>query len=456
LLDSFTLAPGTALDETIVTANRMSKALLADPAVAHVFARIGSASDTAYTEKNYAGEIQIVLKPGMATNALDKIAAHLRQVAAQPGVQQSFGTPTMERLGESLSGLPQPFEVTIFGNHISTLRHLSETVTTRLKTVPALADIFNNDAYPVTQLQISPRAAVLRSVSLTPTELADQLGLLLRGRVLASVPNGASHLDLYLRQADAPYLDLPALGREPIATPQGWVPLSRLASLNLQVEPNQLEHFNGERALNIMATPQGPLGSTIADAKASLSGLKLPRGYRITFGGMYPELIHTAEAMGVAVVVALFLTLGMLALQFGDLRLPLILLLQAPLAFTGGALALAISGVGLNATGLIGLLTLVGVSLNHGIVLLTYVRAHEKQGLAPDAAVRRAVHERLRPIVLTTLTASLGMLPTALGFGAGAAPEQGLAIVVLGGVLWSAMLSTNLLPALYLRWGHRS
>ncbi len=205
-----------------------------------------------------------------------------------------------------------------------------------------------------------------------------------------------------------------------------------------------------------MATPRGALGSTIADAKAALSSLSLPHGYRISFGGMYPELIHTAEAMGVAVVVALFLTLGILALQFGGLRLPLILLLQAPLAFTGGALALAMSGVGLNATGLIGLLTLVGVSLNHGIVLLAYVRAHEKQGMAPDEAVRRAVNERLRPIVLTTLTAALGMLPTALGFGAGAAPEQGLAIVVLGGVLWSAMLSTNLLPALYLRWGHRS
>ena len=128
-------------------------------------------------------------------------------------------------------------------------------------------------------------------------------------------------------------------------------------------------------------------------------------------------------------------------------------LVLAPLAFTGASLALAISGVGLNATGLIGLLTVVGISLNHGIVLLTYVRAHEKTGTPPVDAVRRAVRERLRPILLTALTAALGMLPTALGFGTGAAPEQGLAIVVLGGVLWSSLLSTNLLPALYLRWG---
>jgi cobalt-zinc-cadmium resistance protein CzcA len=201
-----------------------------------------------------------------------------------------------------------------------------------------------------------------------------------------------------------------------------------------------------------MATPQGPLGSTIAAAKTALAPLSWQAGYRVAFGGLYPELISTAEAVGIAVLLAVLLALGILTVQFGGWRLPLILLLQAPLAFTGGALALALSGVGLNATGLIGLLTLVGVSLNHGIVLLAYVRSHEQRGMQREDAVRRAVCERLRPIVLTTLTAVLGMLPTALGAGAGAAPEQGLAIVVSGGVLWSAVLS-NLLPALYLRWG---
>ncbi len=453
LLDSFTLPPGTSLDQTITAADRMSAALRADPAVAHVFARIGSARNTAYTEKTSAGEIQIVLKPGIGTDSLDRLAAHLRAVARQPGVVQSIDTPTIERVGESLSGLPQPFEITLFGNRIDRLRRLSQQVVARLKTVPALSDIFNDDAYPVTQLQIRPRAEVMRSLGLAPADLARQLGLLLRGRVLASMPHGASRLDIYLRQADAPYLDLAQLGREPIATARGWVPLAQVAKLDLQAQPNQIEHFGGERALTIMATPLRALGSVVADARAALHGLAMPQGYRIEFGGMYRELIRTAAAMGLAVALALILMLGILALQFGGWRLPLILLLQAPLAFTGGALALAISGVGLNATGLIGLLTLVGVSLNHGIVLLTYVRAHEQKGMPPEDAVRLATRERLRPIVLTALTAALGMLPTALGFGQGAAPEQGLAIVVLGGVVWSSVLSTNLLPALYLRWG---
>jgi cobalt-zinc-cadmium resistance protein CzcA len=101
----------------------------------------------------------------------------------------------------------------------------------------------------------------------------------------------------------------------------------------------------------------------------------------------------------------------------------------------------------LNASGLVAFLTLIGVSLNHGIVLLHRVQRNEAAGLPPE----EAVHVRIRPIILTTLTAALGMLPTALGWGLGAAPEQGLAVVILGGVVWSALLSTNLLPALYLR-----
>ena len=455
LLDSFTLAPGSSLDETITAVDRISAAFREDPAVAQVYARIGSARDTAYTEKSFAGEIQVVLRPEANANHLDRIAARLRDEATQPGVQQSFDTPTIERVGESLSGLPQPFEVTVYGERIGTLRSLSDAVTARLRRVPALADIFNNDAYPVTQLAIDPRPGAMRSVALTPAELADQLELLLRGRVLARLPDGPSHLDLYLRLPDAPYLGLDQLARQPIHTARGWVPLERVAHLELQIQPNQLRHLNGGRAVEILATPQGPLGSTIAAARSALAGLTLPPGYRVEFGGLYPELVHTAEALGAAVAGALLLTLGILGLQFGGLRLPLILLMQAPLAFTGAALALAISGVGLNATGLVGFLTLIGVSLNHGIVLLAYVRAHERQGLAVEDAVRRAVRERFRPIVLTTLTAVLGMLPTALGLGVGAAPEQGLAVVVLGGVLGSAILSTNLLPALYLRWGTR-
>ena len=143
---------------------------------------------------------------------------------------------------------------------------------------------------------------------------------------------------------------------------------------------------------------------------------------------------------------------GILILQFDGLLVPGLLLLEIPLALMGGAIALIVSGVGLNAIGLVAFLTLIGIGLNHGIVLLYRARRNEAAGMPVEEAVKEAIHVRFRPIVLTTLTAALGMLPTALGWGQGAAPEQGLAVVILGGVLWSAIRSTNLIPALYLHW----
>ncbi len=448
MLESFALPPGTSLNDTKATVLSMTRRLRRDPAVAHTFARIGSPAGSAYTEPAYAGEIQIALKPEIAVNTLDRIGRRLLKESRTTGVQLSLDTPTIERLGESLSGLPQPFVIRIFGNRIETLRSVSEQVVKRLRRVPALTDIFNNDAYPVTQLQILPKPGALAAYGMTPAQLYAQLQPLLAGQVVAEVPQGNYPLDLYVRLAGAPDRSLQALRALPIRS-KGWTPLGSLAELKLVATPNQIRHIDGARALDILATPTGPLGGTIAAAKQALAGLHLPAGYRIAFGGLYPELEHAAAGLGIAALAAFVLMVGILTLQFEGLLVPGLLLLQIPLAFTGGATALILSGVGLNATGLVAFLTLVGIGINHGVVLLYRARRNEAAGMGPEEAVRDAVQVRFRPIFLTTLTALLGMLPTALGWGQGAAPEQGLAVVIMGGILWSALLSTNLIPALY-------
>ncbi|MGA8261177.1 MAG: efflux RND transporter permease subunit [Arenicellales bacterium] len=448
VLESFTLPPGSSLDETRAVVARISRALDSDPAVRHTYARIGSPGSTTYTERSYAGEIEIVLQPSAGGSSLDEVAQHLENISKQEGVQLSIGTPTLERVGESLSGLPQPFVVRVFGGEIARLRSLSEEVVTRLRHLSAVSDVFNNDGYPVTQLQIQPRTRALAAHGLTPAAFYAQLQPLLVGEVLGEVPNGGYPLALYMRLADAPRKTLTGLEELPIRT-QGWTPLGQLADLKLVTRPNQIRHIDGARALEITAVPLGPLGSTIAAARGALAGLSLPAGYRIDFGGLFPELEDAAVSLLIAAAAAFLLMIGILVLQFDGLLVPGLLLLQMPLAFTGGAIALLASGVGLNAIGLVGILTLIGISLNHGIVLLHRARRNEAAGMPVEEAVREAVGVRFRPILLTTLTAALGMLPTALGWGRGAAPEQGLAVVIMGGIIWSALLSTNLIPALY-------
>ncbi len=452
LLESFTLPPGSSLLESRAAVDRMTRRMLADPDVAHVYARIGSSGSTTYTEPAYAGEMQVALKRGVSVNALDAIGERIQRESRLPGVQLSVDTPTIERLGESLSGLPQPFVVHVFGRHVREMRKLAEQITARLRTVPALSGLFDNDGYPVTQLTISPRSVALAGYGMTPASLYAQLDPLLNGQLLAQVPEGNVPLDLYMRLKDAPQRSVGSLARLPIRTATGWTPLGALATLRLVQTPNQIDHIAGARALDIMATPTGTLGSTVAAARRALAGLKLPPGYRIEFGGLFAQLERSALGLGVASLAALVLMIGILILQFDGLLVPGILLLEIPLAVTGGMVALLVSGVGLNATGIIGFLTLIGIGLRHSIVLLDRARQNEAAGMPVEEAVREAIHVRFRPIVLTVVTAALGMLPTALGFGQGAAPEQGLAVVILGGLLWSAVRATNLIPALYLYW----
>ncbi len=455
LLESFTLPPGASLLDTRAAVRHIARRLLRDPAVAHVYARIGASASTTYTEPAYAGEIQVALKPGVSVNALDSIGRRIERESRMPGVQLAVDTPTIERLGESLSGLPQPFVLHVFGASIPELRLLAERITARLRRVPDLADVFDNDGYPVTQLQLEPRAQALAVHGLTPRTLYAQLDALIDGQVISRVPDGNVPLGLYVRLADAPQRSVARLAALPIRTAGGWTPLGQLARLRLVQTPNQIRHIAGARALDILATPTGPLGSTEAEARRALRGLKIPPGYRIAFGGLAVELEHAAVGLLLASLAAFAAMVGVLLLQFDGLLIPGILLLEIPLALTGGTVALVLSGVGLNATGMIGFLTLVGIGLRHSIVLLDRARANENAGMPLDDAVREAIQVRFRPIVLTAATAMLGMLPTALGLGQGAAPEQGLAVVILGGLLWSALRSTNLIPALYLHGRRR-
>lgn len=449
LLESFTLPPGSSILDTERVVRSVTHRLEADPVVNHVFARIGSPDTGAYDEPAYAGEIQITLKPNVNVNSLDKIRNRVLRETQTPGVQLSIDTPTIERVGESLSGLPQPFVIDVYGSSIGKLRKVSERIVKRLRPIRELTGIFNNDGYLVTELQITPRTGALAALHITPSQLFAQVRPLLNGEIVGKIPKGNVPLALYVRMAGAPDQSIAELKRLPIRT-EGWTPLGQLTNIQMVATPDQIRHIEGARALEILATPTGSLGSTIAAARKALTGLHLPAGYRFRFGGLYPQLERAALGLGAAALAALVLIIAIMVFQFDGLLVPGLLLLEIPLAFTGGALALLVSGVGLNAIGLVGFLTLIGIGLNHGVVLLHRTRRNEAAGMDPEAAVREAVHVRFRPIALTALTAILGMLPTAIGWGQGAAPEQGLAAVILGGILWSALLSTNLLPALYL------
>lgn len=453
LLDSFVLPPGTALPKVKTVVRQMSLRMLRDPDVSNVLARIGSPASSTYFEHSNSGEIQIVLKRGLHASRLDYLARRLKREAQLPGVEQSFDTPTIERVGESLTGLPQPFAIRIEGPSVSMLETLTRKAAQRLAKSASFSSLFANDAFPVNQLNIKPRAGALAGYGISSGALSTTLRLALAGAVIGRIPHGDTHINLYMRLKDPQRIATDQLKRLPIhLTGDRVVPLSALAKLRMRVGPSVLRHINGARMLEITGQPSGSFNAAASAARRILDGIHFPTGYRFEIGGLYPQFERTLEALAAVAIAALVLMVGILLIHFDGWVAPLLVLLEVPLAFGGGAASLAASGIGLNLLGIVGFITLIGISLNHAIVLLDRVKRNELAGHTLEQAVREAVQVRFRPILLTTLTAVLGALPTAAGWGVGAAPEQGLAIVLVGGMLWTALLSTNLIPALYLHY----
>ncbi|OYV48022.1 MAG: hypothetical protein B7Z77_11285, partial [Acidocella sp. 20-58-15] len=274
LLESFTLSPGTSLADTDALMRRLSARLARDPAVEHVLARIGSAADSTYTEPAYAGEITIRLKPGEGGASLDAIASRVQAETQFPSLQTGIDTPTIERLGESLNGLPQPFALDLYGDDLSQMSASAGAIAQRLSHVPGLSNLFNDEGYPETQIRITPRTAALAAAGMTPAELSGQVSALLAGQVVAELPDGAAPLPLYLRLPNPHLLSLTQLRALPVG-PGSATPLRALADVSLTTSPNQFMHIDGARALEILATPATAPNLAIAQAKP-LWGWGLP------------------------------------------------------------------------------------------------------------------------------------------------------------------------------------
>src|SRR5258706_404035 len=272
LLESFTLPPGTSLHDAEDAADRIAQRLLNLEPVAHVFSRVGSASGTSYTEPAYAGEIQIALKPDVNASSLDKIGKQVLEASNLPAVQTVIGTPTLERVGETLSGLPQPFVIDVYGDSIVALQSLSPEVTRRLAGVSDLSDVFNNDGYPVTELRITPNPDGLALNGITPAPLFSQLHILLAGQTVATVPEGNGHLDVFVRLINPTHLSIEQLNQITIIA-SGLFALSYVADVRMVTGPNVIRHLNGLRAVEILATPTAPLGQVISASKQALATL---------------------------------------------------------------------------------------------------------------------------------------------------------------------------------------
>ena len=229
------------------------------------------------------------------------------------------------------------------------------------------------------------------------------------------------------------------------------VPLREVAKIESLLGPNQINRENGKRRVVVTANVRDrDLGGFVEDLQQRIEQqVSVPEGYWIDYGGTFEQLISASQRLAVVVPVTLVLIFGLLFMAFGSARDAVIVFSGVPLALTGGVAALALRGIPLSITAGVGFIALSGVAVLNGLVMIAFIRNLREQGQSLDDAVVNGALERLRPVLMTALVASLGFVPMALNVGTGAEVQRPLATVVIGGIVSSTLLTLLVLPTLY-------
>jgi len=401
----------------------------------------------------------LVLKPRDQWRSPDKevLLERLREaVAGFAGINFSFTQPIEMRTSEMLSGVRGDLAVKIYGADLAQLNRLAAQVVTLLEAIPGSQDVLTVSNTGLQYLQVDIDRMAVGRFGLTVDQVQNDLRALVEGRQAGIVVEEGRRLPLMVRGEQALRMS-PELFqnlRLPLADGQA-VPLSYLARLKTVDGPVRVERENGARMAVVRANVQDrDLVGFVAEAQAAVAReVKLPTGYRIAWGGQFENQQRAASRLMVVVPVALALIFLLLFTTFGSLRQAALVFINIPFAMIGGVIALAITGEYLSVPASVGFIALMGIAVLNGLVMISYFNQLAARGMDTMAVITEGARRRLRPVLMTASITGFGLVPLLLATGPGSEIQRPLAIVVIGGLLSSTLLTLVLLPLLFRRFG---
>jgi CzcA family heavy metal efflux pump len=449
VIDYF-LPAGTSLAETDAAALRIEEELRQDPAVATWTRRTGAELGPVTATLMNRGDIAVQLVPRRRRPEAEEVMGRLRERldAGMPNVRIEF-VQILEDVLNDLSGNPRPLEVRILGEDQAVLQHLATETEKRLDGTPHLVDYYRGVEDEVPLLRCVPDPDAVGHAGLLPEDVADDLETALRGSVVGTVPHLDRLVPVRVRFPDAVRYDPQAMGSLPIALGPAVVPISRLVHSGVERSASTLYRENmSPAALASGDVEGGDLGGLVRAVSARLRGLELPRGYRLEIGGRAESQERAFREILLVLGLGVLVVFAVLVGQFRSTGAAVLVLLTVPPALGGGILFLAVTGVPLNVSSLMGLVLLVGLVVKNGILLVGSALGRLEAGDALHDALRFAGRRRLRPILMTTLCTVFGLMPLAFSLGAGSELQRPLAVAVIGGLLFSTAATLFLLPAI--------
>ena len=448
--------PGTPLADGDALGREVEQALLAFPEVVSTSRRTGRAEKDEHVQGVNASEMEVVLRPGRPKAEL--LAELRRAVATIPGVNVSFGQPISHRIDHMISGSKTNLAVKFFGPDLAVLRGLSGGAERILREVPGLVDLSNQEQATVPQLLVEFDREAMARHGLSPADVAQSLEALFQGTVAGEIVEGGLTSRVVVRFPERLRARREDMASLPVTAPGGAIlRLGDVARVRFDLGPGLVRRENVQRVAMLTANVAGAdLTGVVQEAQRALAEkLDMPEGYQVTFGGQFEEAARSFENLGLLSAGILAAMYGLLFLAFRSHRHTLIVLVNLPLALIGGLLALAVLRTGLSVASTVGFITLFGIAIRNGVLLVGhYEHLMRDEGVPVREAVLRGSRERLAPVLMTALTAGLALIPLVLaGQEPGNEIQSPMATVILGGLLSSTFLNLVVVPVLFARWG---
>ncbi|WP_266168955.1 efflux RND transporter permease subunit [Dyella subtropica] len=455
-----TMPATISLEAGMDKVNRMRQILKAHPEVITVVSQHGRPDDGSDASGFYNVELFVPLKPENtwpSGETKDTLVKELQQAFGNefPGVEFNFSQYIQDNIEEGLSGVKGANSVKIVGPELPVLEKLADQVLHEMRQVKGIEDLGAFHVLGQPNLNITIDRAKAARYGLNTGDINSVVQAAAGGTQATTVLEGDRQFSLTVRLAQTYRSDVQAIGDIKVgyATPSGstaYIPLRELASITLDTGASYIYHERNERFIPVKFSVRGrDLGGTVAEAQHRIAEhVTLPSGYHLVWAGEFEDMQQAKDRLAIVLPIAIGLILALLFTLFNSFRDSLLTLAAIPFSIAGGIIALYLSGLNLSVSAAIGFVSLFGVSVMNGILVITYFNHLVFEGKSPLEAMYLAAEQRMRPMLMTALSACIGLLPAALSTGIGSQVQRPLATVVVGGMLLGPIMLLIVAPAL--------
>lgn len=450
-------APGTSLEKSTEIGTLAEQILLKHPNVTKTSRKTGRGELDEHGKPANASEIEVGLE--MKDRSLQDVLGELRdEMTAIPGTIITFGQPISHRIDHMLSGATANIAVKIFGPELFRLRAIAEDVRTEMSQVNGIADLSVEQQADISQLRISPRRSEISKYGMSIVQVAEAAEVAMSGMVVSKTLEGDRVFDVLVKYDDSARKDIDSIRSTLIDTPSGMkVPLGSVADIFSAKGPNSISRENVQRKIIVQANVSGrDLRGVYEDVKSRIEdNLKLPPSYYIEYGGQFQSEAEASRMISILSILSMLAIFLILYMEFGSFKTAGLVMVNLPLALIGGIIVILLTSREISIASIVGFITLFGIAARNGILLVShYLHLIKEEGKSLRIAVYQGSMERLRPVIMTALTAGLALVPFAIS-----ADKPGneilspLATVILGGLISSTALNMIVIPSLYVKFG---